>query len=118
MAAFNALHLNNYKCPFCPRFDQCKIFTLVWHHYIFLLNLSDKRTPLLAVAEILLILVNEPGVVFASHQDDRSVGAESPDLLVPHCPAVLQRDHSASVITHEDHVSAAIGEPPVLIKIK
>ena len=77
----------------------------------------DKRTPLLAVAEILLILVNEPGVVFASHQDDRSVGTESPDLLVPHCPAVLQGDHAASVIAHEHNVSSAIGKPPVLQNI-
>ena len=91
----------------------------------------DKRTPLLAVSEVLLVLVDEPGVVFTAHQDDRGVGAEPPDLLVPHgpdvrdsngiseltlisLPAVLQRDHSPRVIAHQHHVSPAIGEPPVL----
>ena len=73
-----------------------------------------ERTPLLAVPEILIILVDEPRVVLAAYQDDRGVGAESPDLLVPHGPAVLQRDHTAGVIAHEHHVSPAIGEPPVL----
>ena len=82
---------------------------------VFIIRAPDKRTPLLAVAEILLVLVDEPRVVFAAYQDDRGVGAEPPDLLVPHGPAVLQRDHAPGVVTHEHYVSAAIGKPPVLI---
>ena len=56
---------------------------------------------------------------------------ESPDLLMPHgpavrdsnriseltliiLPAVLQADHSPRVIAHQHHVSPAIGEPTVL----
>ena len=96
------------------------------------LRSPDKRTPLLAVSEVLLVLVDEPGVVFTAHQDDRGVGAEPPDLLVPHgpasvrdsngiseltlifLPAVLQADHSPRVIAHQHHVSPAVGEPPVL----
>ena len=60
--------------------------TLVRHHDVFLLDLAHQGTPLLAVSEVLLVLVDEPGVVFTAHQDDRGVGAEPPDLLVPHAP--------------------------------
>ena len=88
--------------------------TLVWHHDVFLLDLAHQGTPLLAVSEVLLVLVDEPCVVLAADQDDRGVGAEAADLVMPHGPAVLQGDQAPRVVAHQHHVSPAIRKPPVL----
>ena len=48
--------------------------------------LPDQGTSLLAIPEILLIFVDEPGVVLTPDQDYRSLGTKSPDLVIPHRP--------------------------------
>lgn len=66
--------------------------------------LPDERTSLPAVVEILLVLEDEADIVLAADQDDRRVGAELLDLLVPHRHAVVQRVLTAHIEAHEDHV--------------
>ena len=46
----------------------------------------DEGTPLLAVAEVLLVLVDKPRVILAAHQNYWRLGAESSNLMVPHGP--------------------------------
>ena len=46
----------------------------------------DEGTPLLAVAEVLLVLVDEPRVILAANQNYWRLGAESSNLMVPHGP--------------------------------
>ena len=46
----------------------------------------DEGTPLLAVAEVLLVLVDKPRVILAANQNYWRLGAESSNLMVPHGP--------------------------------
>ena len=46
----------------------------------------DERTPLLAVAEVLLVLVDKPRVILAANQNYWRLWAESSNLMMPHRP--------------------------------
>ena len=72
---------------------QCPSLELVWKslkNILFCFQLyffwPDKRAPLFTISQILFIFVNEPRIVLTAYQDDRSLGAEPPDLMVPHRP--------------------------------
>ena len=78
---------------------------LTWHDNVSLPDLSDKGAPVFAVAEVVWVPVDEPDVVLAPHQDDRSAGAELANLSVPHLPAVPEGAGSAHVETHQDDVT-------------
>ena len=78
----------------------CHCPSLFWHYQILFPDLSDQRAPLPAIAEVLLVVEDEPDVVLAAHQDDRGVGTELLDLAVPHLAAVVKGTLATDVETH------------------
>ena len=74
----------------------------------------DKRGAVLAVAEVLLILADVPEVILAAHQKNWRVGAESPDLRIPHDTAVSERDWVGHREAKQHHIRPAAATRSVL----
>ena len=46
----------------------------------------------LCLPEVLLVLVDEPRVILTADKDDRGLGAEPPNLVIPHRPEVGEHE--------------------------